>query len=125
MMTPGAQPSGTWKGVARPLSADPAFWQYLFLAVCFLAWTAAAQVLPSYLMPGPLEVGASIWEMLTVPALSRNALASVLHVGCAVSAAFLLGMSLALLAHYVPLFRTLIHRRISAFLNSFSGIAWA
>ena len=63
--------------------------------------------------------------MLTVPALARNALASVLHVGCAVSAAFVLGMSLALLAHYVPLFRTLIHRRISAFLNSFSGIAWA
>ena len=119
------QPSGTLgKGVVS-LSASPAFWQYLFLAACFFAWTGAAQVLPSYLMPGPVEVGGSIWEMLTVPALARNALASVLHVVCAVGAAFVIGMCLALLAHYFPVFRTLIHRRISSFLNSFSGIAWA
>ena len=108
-----------------PATANPAIWQYLFLVLCFLVWTAAAQVLPSYLLPGPVEVGASIWEMLTVPALVRNVLASIFHVACAVSAAFLIGMFLALLAHYVPLLRTLIHRRVALFLNSFSAIAWA
>ena len=106
-------------------SRSPTVWLYLFLTVCFLAWTVAAQFLPSYLLPGPGEVAQSIWQILTVPALAKNALASVFHVVCAVVVAFLIGMSLALLAHYAPIFRTLIHRRLSPFLNSFSGIAWA
>ena len=124
-MTPKTRLSEALKRHATPASADPALWQYLFLTLFFLVWAAASHVLPSYLLPGPIEVGASIWEVLTVPALARNALASIVHVACAVTVAFLIGMFLALLAHYVPLFRTLVHRRISPFLNSFSGIAWA
>ncbi|MFL6796189.1 MAG: ABC transporter permease [Xanthobacteraceae bacterium] len=60
-----------------------------------------------------------------MPALLQNALASILHVVCAVAAAFVLGMALALLAYYLPVFRVLVHGRLSPFLNSFSGIAWA
>lgn len=118
-------PTSTHLKNARSLSDNPTFWQYAFLALCLATWSGASQFLPSYLLPGPAEVAVNIWQMVTVPALARNALASILHVACAVTAAFAIGTLLALLAYYVPLFRTLIHRRLSPFLNSFSGIAWA
>lgn len=111
--------------IGRGLHGNPTFWLYAFLALCLAIWTGASQFLPSYLLPGPVEVVLNIWQMLTVWALAKNALASIFHVVSAVVAAFLIGMALALLAHYVTLFRSLVHRRLSTFLNSFSGIAWA
>lgn len=105
--------------------SSPELWQYVFLACCAGLWVLASHKLPSYLVPGPVEVGASILEFLTIPALGRNAVSSVLHVVCAVAAAFIMGGLFALLARQVPLTRTLIYGRISPFLNSFSGIAWA
>ena len=100
-------------------------WQYAFAFLFLAMWAIAARILPSYLVPGPVEVGHNILQFVTVPALARNVVASLTHVAMAVTASFLISVSLALLAHYLPIFRTLVHRRLAPFLNSFSGIGWA
>jgi NitT/TauT family transport system permease protein len=112
-------------GRAQRFWRAPGLWQAVFALAFLLIWIVAARLLPSYLVPGPVEVATNILQFITVPALARNVVASLVHVAAAVCISFLISVALALLAHYWPVFRTLIHRRISPFLNSFSGIGWA
>lgn len=104
---------------------SPVLWQYLFALACLAAWIVASRLLPSYLVPGPIEVLNDLIQLVTIPALARNVVASLMHVAAAVTVSFAISVSLALLAHYLPIFRMLIHGRLSPFLNSFSGIGWA
>jgi len=97
---------------------------HCFTIAALALWAAYSTSMPSYQVPGPAAVA---WR--TVQFLSdRFALAhlalSVAHVAAAIAASFLLGAGLALLAYYVPIFRLLVHGRITPFLNSFSGIGW-
>src|SRR5688572_30694545 len=113
------------EGGTQPIWRSALLWQYVFAFVFFALWVIAARILPSYLVPGPVEVGHDVLQFITVPALARNVVASLMHVATAVAVSFMISVSLALLAHYLPIFRTLVHRRLSPFLNSFSGIGWA
>jgi NitT/TauT family transport system permease protein/sulfonate transport system permease protein len=75
-------------------------------------------------MPGPVEVAASLWDFVTTPRLVAHMLASFAHVGVAIALSFALGFALALLPTYVPVLGLAIHRRLTPFLNAFSGVGW-
>jgi NitT/TauT family transport system permease protein len=108
---------------ARPLRIG--IWTAHALSLAsVLAWGAAAQVLPDYLLPGPIVVARQILRLLASPAFLIDALYSLLHIAGSVGVAFLLGLGLALLMHFVPVVRTAINGRLNPFLSSFSTIGW-
>src|SRR5688500_15865330 len=85
--------AGVWR--------NSVFWQYAFALCLLAAWVVASRLLPSYLVPGPIEVFKDILQLVTVPALAGNVIASLLHVAAAVTISFAISVSLALLAHYL------------------------
>ncbi|MCP5152702.1 MAG: ABC transporter permease subunit [Ectothiorhodospiraceae bacterium] len=97
---------------------------HLFTVLCLVAWALYAQRVPAYQLPGPVEVGRRAIDFVTSPADLAHLAISIGHVVAAVAIAFLVGFALALLAHAWPVFRLMVHGRISPFLNSFSGIGW-
>ncbi len=100
-------------------------WQCVFVLAFILCWIVAARNLPVYVIPGPQAVALDMMQFVLTPALRASALASLYHVCLAVLLAFFLGGVLASIAETFPVFRALIHRRISPFFNAFSGIGWA
>lgn len=105
-------------------SRAPSASLHLFTLACLGAWAAAAFVLPSYLLPGPVEIASGLARFLSDPQMLRHLAISLEHVAAALVLSFILGAGLALLAHYVPTCHLMVHGRISPFLNAFSGIGW-
>jgi NitT/TauT family transport system permease protein/sulfonate transport system permease protein len=97
---------------------------HLFTLAALGAWWAVARVLPPFVFPGPAEVAVTLWQFVTTPRLLAHMLASFAHVGVAIAISFALGFALALLPTYVPVLDLAIHRRLSPFLNAFSGVGW-
>lgn len=104
------------------LAAEPTLrakrWTAHAAAIVFVAaWAAYASQVPDYLLPGPWEVARGVVAFLTDPYSLRHMAASIGHIFAALAAAFVLGTTLALLAHYAPVFVHLVHGRIGPFLN--------
>ena len=97
---------------------------HVFTIASLMAWEVASWHFPVYLLPGPYEVGRSLWSLLATPAGLYQAAASVFHVGMALAIAFVAGTALALLPYYVRGLRLAIDGRLTPFLNSFPGIGW-
>jgi ABC-type nitrate/sulfonate/bicarbonate transport system permease component len=95
-----------------------------FALAVLVIWAAAAIPAPSYLLPSPWGTLARAWAFLSDPHMWTHIGASCRHIVVAVTASMLIGGALAVLAHYVPLFRLAVHGRVSPFLNSFSGTGW-
>jgi NitT/TauT family transport system permease protein len=87
-------------------------------------WAIQAAPLPALVLPSPVEVVERLGKFLANPYMWGHMGVSLAHVGAALAVSFLVGTALALLAHYLPVSRLLVHGRISPFLNSFSGIGW-
>ena len=96
---------------------------HVLSVVVLLVWAGAAALLPDYLLPGPLAVVWHAAELLTNPLFLLNGVYSIFHVCAAIAAAFIVGLLLALLVHFVPAFRRAIGR-LNSFLSSFSTIGW-
>ncbi len=103
---------------------SPALAAHIFTVCVLLAWGLASSVMPSYVLPSPVAVGARVLELLTTQPYLRHGLFSVVHVVVALTAAFVIGLMLSALAHYVRVTRLLIHARLNGFLNSFSALGW-
>lgn len=112
---------GSRRGGRLPRRAFAHLFTLLFLA----AWWAAAQVAPSYLLPGPVEVALRLGAFVTNARDLGHLGASLNHVGTAIAISFVVGSLLALLPYYLPPFRFAIERRLAPFLNAFSGVGWA
>ena len=108
-------------GAAGPRSRLAA---HLFTAGFLLAWWLYGQFVEAYVMPGPWAVAQRLAEFFSDPDLLAHMLASFAHIVGAVAISFAAGFALALLPYYRPVFRHLVHGRLSPFLNSFSGIGW-
>src|SRR6516225_10682063 len=114
-LAPPSRPGGL---VARKLAA------HLFTLLFLVAWEAASFVAPSYLLPSPVQVAQRLWIFITSWRDLGHLGASLFHVAAAIAISFAIGSLLALIAHYVPVLRFAIERRIGPFLNSFSAIGW-
>lgn len=97
----------------------------LFLASLLALWHLSSQVLPAVLVPSPARVLQRFIEMWSNPAFQLYAGMTVVHVALSVFLAFVIGVSLALLAYFVPVLDLTINRRFTPFFNSFSGMGWA
>jgi len=120
-------PAAVTRSRAVPFAAHSrvdALWRWGFTFGVLFLWWAAALRAPSYLLPGPLEVGRELGQLLGDPALSVHVVASLSHIFASVALAFVVGMALAVLAHYVSVTSLLIQHRLAPFLNAFSGIGW-
>jgi len=90
----------------------------------FALWLVASTLVPAYQMPEPIAVADRMASFFTNRFDFGHLVLSIAHVTASVVAAFILGITMALLAHYLPVLRLLIHGRLTPFLNSFSGIGW-
>ena len=90
----------------------------------FVAWSLVAVATPPYLIPTPWDVAVRLVAFLSDANMWLHVGVSIGHVVAAVFLAVTIGTLLATLAYYVPVFRLLVHGRISPFLSSFAGIAW-
>jgi NitT/TauT family transport system permease protein/sulfonate transport system permease protein len=96
-----------------------------FVVAVVIAWWLYAQKVPDYIFPSPATVGTSLLGLFTEPAMLMHTLASLSRVIAAVMIAALVGGGLALLAHYRPVTRDIVHARIKPFLLAFPSIGWA
>ena len=87
-------------------------------------WLVYARIVPPYQMPGPLPVARDMASFFADRLAFGQLLLSLGHVAAAIAVSFLLGVGIAVLAHYVPVLRLLVYGRLTPFLNSFSGIGW-
>lgn len=123
VMTGDATAPGPVRKPSRPPRIGVWTAHALTLAVLLL-WAAVASVLPDYLMPGPVEVARQIGTLLMSPNFLIDAAFSVFHIVASMAIAFVVGLALALLMHFVPVSRLAITGRINPFLSSFSTIGW-
>jgi len=97
---------------------------HLFTVLVIAVWAAGSAYLPPYMFPGPLTVFQRSAEFFTHYNLFSHLVATTVHVAVSLTLAFVLGGLLALVAHYVPVTRLMVHGRVTPFLNSFSSIGW-
>ena len=95
-----------------------------FAATLGLAWSLAAGRVPPYILPSPADVANAALEFFGSAQKLAHLGATLTHIGASIAIAFALGALLALAAHYAAWSAPAIHRRLSPFLNAFSGIGW-
>ena len=95
-----------------------------FVTVLGLAWSFAAGQVPPYILPSPADVGKAALQFFTTGRQLAHLGATLLHIGASIAIAFVAGALLALAAHHAEWSAPAIHRRLSPFLNAFSGIGW-
>jgi NitT/TauT family transport system permease protein len=117
----------TVPGSVREPSRSPRLgvWTAHALTLAFvLIWAAVASVLPVYLMPGPIQAVRQIGSLLLSLNFLIDAAFSIFHILGSIVIAFVVGLALALLTHFVPVTSLAITGRINPFLSSFSTIGW-
>lgn len=95
------------------------------LAAAVAGWWAMARGMPSFVLPGPLDVAHALTALVTDPALAGHVAVSFARVGAAVTMAMLLALVLGLSARANVYAGDIIEHRILAFLNSFPSVGWA
>jgi len=88
-------------------------------------WWLTARSLPSFILPGPIETGATLLQLFIDPAFVGDTLISLARVVASVILAVILGGALAALARYVPSTAYAVQRRVLPVLNSFPSVGWA
>lgn len=96
----------------------------LFAFALVIAWILAAARAPAYILPSPVDVARSAWLFFTTGRTLAHLGTTLVHIGTSIAIAFVAGSLLALLAHYAAWSAPAIHRRLSPFLNAFSGVGW-
>jgi NitT/TauT family transport system permease protein len=96
----------------------------LFAAALLLLWIVGSNSLPIYILPPPGEVFRGVVDFFLSARNRSHLLSTWVVIGSSIAISFTGGSILALVAYYFPFFEPLIHRRLSPFLNSFSGIGW-
>jgi len=95
-----------------------------FVATIAVAWSAAAGRVPPYILPAPADVGKAALAFFTSARQLSHLGATLAHIGVSIAISFVAGGLLAMAAHYAAWSAPAIHRRLSPFLNAFSGIGW-
>ena len=95
------------------------------LVLLVLVWWVGSRHLPSFVLPGPLDVLKAMAQFVTDPATAINALISFARVVASVTIAMALAIALAVAMRAMPVLEGIIERRILTFLNSFPSVGWA
>lgn len=95
-----------------------------FATILAIAWLGAAGSVPTYILPAPTDMVQATLRFFGSARQLAHLGATLTHIGLSIIIAFVLGVLLALAAHYAAWSAPTIHRRLSPFLNAFSGIGW-
>lgn len=95
------------------------------IVVALVAWWLGSLVLPSYAMPGPVEVFLAMGRLLVDPDFAVHSFATASRILIAIVFAMLIGGGLAMLPRYVPEFGIFVNERVRPIMNSFPSIGWA
>lgn len=95
-----------------------------FTLAVLLAWWVYSLFVPAYQIPGPVAVARRMLGFVTDPLLALQLGISLAHATSAIGLAFLIGATLAFLAHFVTPARLLVDQRLTPFFNAFSAIGW-
>jgi len=95
-----------------------------FVAAIAIAWSIASTRVPPYILPSPADVGRATIAFFTSARQLAHLGSTLAHIGASIVIAFVSGALLAIAAHYASWSAPAIHRRLSPFLNAFSGIGW-
>lgn len=95
------------------------------LVVALVVWWLTARDLPDFVLPGPIEVLATLGRFVTDPGLAAHAGISALRVLAAVGLAMTIAVALAAAMNRAPLLAAVVETRILVFLNSFPSVGWA
>jgi NitT/TauT family transport system permease protein/sulfonate transport system permease protein len=94
------------------------------VVLAILLWWLLSERFPDYVLPGPLEVGAKIVELMTVGNFLYDILVTSLRVAASIFFAMLLGAAIAFVPYYFPNLTSTVEVRIRPFFNSFPAIGW-
>jgi len=97
---------------------------FAFVAAIGIAWSVASDRVPPYILPSPRDVARAAAAFFTTGRQLAHLGSTLAHIGASIAISFVLGALLALAAHYASWSAPAIHRRLSPFLNAFSGIGW-
>ncbi len=97
---------------------------HLFTLAALAAWAVYGAIVEAYIMPGPAAVAVRLIEFFSDVHLVKHMFYSFAHIGAAIAISFVIGSGCALAAYYLRPLELMVHRRLSPFLNSFSGIGW-
>jgi NitT/TauT family transport system permease protein len=93
--------------------------------LAILGWWLTARGLPSFVLPGPLDIAGAVARFLFDPALLYHLGISFARVAAAVSVAMILALMLALVARGSPTFLAVLEQRLLLLLNSFPSVGSA
>ena len=117
----GSDPNYTGYAASPAVKAAVAF---AFAATIAIAWAIASTKAPPYILPSPADVAKSAVSFFTTARKLAHLGATLMHIFVSIAIAFVVGGALALAAHYARWSAPAIHRRLSPFLNAFSGVGW-
>ena len=122
----GAGTQGLARTTSRPSTppATKATVAAAALAAMAAVWFIASARVPAYVLPPPGEVAWAVVDFFSNARKLGHLGATLRNIGVAIALSFTLGSLLAFVAHYARWSEPTIHRRLSPFLNSFSGIGW-
>lgn len=90
-----------------------------------VGWWLTSRGLPSFVLPSPAEVAATVARFGIDPNLLYHLGVSFARVAAAVTIAMVMAVGLALLARSFAAVSALLERRILVILNSFPSVGWA
>ena len=120
-MTAGRTADASAHDASSALKATVAL---VFAIAIGAAWVIGSMKAPAYILPSPLDVGRAAISFFTTGRKLAHLGATLLHIFTSIAIAFVVGAALAFTAHYARWSAPAIHRRLSPFLNAFSGIGW-
>lgn len=97
---------------------------HIFTFACLCLWGIYSSLVEAYVMPGPWSVAVRFTEFFSDANFIGHMFWSFFHILVAITFSFSVGFMLALLPYYIPVARKAVDRRLTPFLNSFSGIGW-
>ena len=96
----------------------------IFTLVCLGIWALYSSQVEAYVMPGPWPVAIRFVEFFSDVNFIGHMFWSLFHILLAIVISFILGFIIALLPFYVWVTTSAVDKRLTPFLNSYSGIGW-
>ena len=97
---------------------------HIFTLAFIGTWALYSSLVEAYVMPGPWPVLVRFFDFFSEMSFVMHMMWSLIHILTAIVISFVIGLILALLPFYLSITKTAIDRRLTPFLNSYSGIGW-
>jgi NitT/TauT family transport system permease protein/sulfonate transport system permease protein len=95
------------------------------VVLILVIWHFASLKLPAFVLPPPVAVFTTVFQLFFDWNLAPHTYISLLRVVGSLILSLIIGGGIVLIGHYVPLARSTVADKIIPFLNSFPSLGWA